>query len=323
MWTGPPANKSAGRSFVVTVACCCLLLRGRGNTASALTVPLAAARPAASLQGLVLRRLGDDVPIDVGEALLSSSDDTRTLLVLATHPADFNAIEYGQRVRCALPDLRARGGVGRCLLVCNGDAASCDRWAGLLGLDDVDHGIEILPDPHGEAGRRFGVDRGWRPDDDTPSPSLKVTWVGLGLGPPWGTLPAVLTGYFGNPYGRRGWIEESLRQGQLKGRWPEVLTLEGNDDRSIVGNKFDDFPLVGGWGRRPFELATLRLQNIIGIQIKHWDALKPKDDRCLTQLGGCTVVGPGGEALYSWVDRGLCDVADMDELVEVLEKLEK
>jgi hypothetical protein len=28
-------------------------------------------------------------------------------------------------------------------------------------------------------------------------------------------------------------------------------------------NAFDALPLVGGWGRRPLELATLRLQNLI------------------------------------------------------------
>lgn len=85
-----------------------------------------------------------------------------------------------------------------------------------------------------------------------------------------------------------------------------------------MANKFDDFPLVGGWGRRPLELATLRLQNLVDVQFKHWDALKPVDDRCLTQLGGCAVVGAGGDALFSWVDEGLCDVPDFHELVESL-----
>jgi hypothetical protein len=54
------------------------------------------------------------------------------------------------------------------------------------------------------------------------------------------------------------------------------------------------------------------------VQLKHWDALAPVDDRCLTQLGGCTVVGPGGEPIYSWLDQGLCDVPDMHTLLENL-----
>ena len=70
------------------------------------------------------------------------------------------------------------------------------------------------------------------------------------------------------------------------------------------------------WGVRPFELATLRLQNLKDVQLAHYDELKPGDDRCLTQLGGCAVVGPGGAPLYSWVDRGLCDVPDFEALLE-------
>jgi len=140
--------------------------------------------------------------------------------------------------------------------------------------------------------------------------------MGIGLGDA-GTLPAVLAGYVGDPNGRREWIETALKQGQLAGRWPDSM-LDVAADGSIVANKFDDAWLVGGWGRRPFELAVLRLQNLIGVQYNNWNALKPVDDRCLTQLGGCTVVGTGGEAIYSWVDNGLCDVPDMNELLDAL-----
>ena len=48
------------------------------------------------------------------------------------------------------------------------------------------------------------------------------------------------------------------------------------------------------------------------------EALKPVDDRLLTQLGGCTVVGPGGTPLFNWLDRGLCDVVDFEEVVEAI-----
>ena len=75
---------------------------------------------------------------------------------------------------------------------------------------------------------------------------------------------------------------------------------------------------VSGWGVRPLELATLRLQNLLGVQFANWEALKPVDDRLLTQLGGCTVVGPGGTPLFNWLDRGLCDVVDFEEVVEAI-----
>ena len=135
------------------------------------------------------------------------------------------------------------------------------------------------------------------------------------VGPPWNTLPSVLIGYFGNPGGKRFWIEDSLKQGQEAGRWPTILDID--DDGSVVGNKFDNVPLLSGWGVRPFELATLRLQNLI-MQAEHWEDLKPGDPRCLTQLGGCAVVGPGGESLFGWVDQGLCDVPDFDALLDAV-----
>ncbi|CAE8605102.1 unnamed protein product [Polarella glacialis] len=276
---------------------------------SALVVPLAAAKPATSLRKMSLPRVSDGEQIDLGSALANSKG--KTMLVLAPHAADFNAAEYCQRVRAFWSQLTEKG-VSRCMLVINGEASSCAKLAELL---DLPAGVELFSDPTGEAGRRFGVNRGWRPDDDL-SPYLKLFVMGIGFGDS-GTLPAVLAGYVGNPNGRREWIETALKQGQLAGRWPDSM-LEIAADGSIVANKFDDAWLVGGWGLRPFELAVLRLQNLIGIQFNNWDALKPVDDRCLTQLGGCTVVGPGGEAIYSWVDNGLCDVPDMNELLEAL-----
>ena len=103
-----------------------------------------------------------------------------------------------------------------------------------------------------------------------------------------------------------------------------------------------------GWGRRPLELATLRLQNLADVQFANYDELKPVDDRCITQLGGCAVVdasgevvkykhwelkptgnlhrcdhwhsrGTLGEAIYSWLDQGLCDIPDFLDVLQALE----
>jgi len=202
------------------------------------------------------------------------------------------------------------------MMIINGEASSCLHLANLLdipvaegGEEEEDNIVELYSDPTGMAGRRFGVSRGFAPDNDNIPPSLKLFCMGIGIGPPWKTLPAVLTGYFGNPNGKRDWIEASLKQGQLAGRWSPVLELDDNARHDILKNRFDDTPLIGSsWGRRPFELATLRLQNLLGIQIQHRNKLKHVDDRCLTQLGGCAVVDADGETIYSWIDQGLCDI---------------
>lgn len=291
------------RSLCIVTVCAML------KSSIALVVPLSAARPAASLQGVSLSRISDGTNVDLGQALASTAQ--RTLLILGTHAADFNSIEYAQRLRFFLPQMQEKG-IERFIFVINGNEASCRKLTEMLDLPEA---VEVLADPVGEAGRKFGVSRGFAPDEDL-SPFVKLFVVGIGLGPPWGTLPAVLTGYLGNPGGRRDWIEAALQQGQLAGRWPFVLDLA--DDGSMIANRFDNFPLLGGWGRRPFELATLRLQNLVSIQFAHYAALKPTDDRCLTQLGGLCVVGPGGDADFVWCDAGLCDLPDMRELIDAL-----
>ena len=55
----------------------------------------------------------------------------------------------------------------------------------------------------------------------TPRPAPRPRRAGLGAG---GTLPAVITGYFGNPWGESRWIAGALAQGRRAGRWPgEVI----------------------------------------------------------------------------------------------------
>lgn len=304
------------------------LLQSCVKVTDALVVPLSAAQPAKSLMGVSLPKVvfddnndnenGNEL-LDIGAELASITGGGKTMVVFGTHAGDFNTIEYIQKIRASLRELRSKGGIDRVFVVVNGEQDQCKLLTSLLDLprssDELE--IEVLSDPTGEAGRKFGVSRGFRPDDDSLPPFVKQFCSGIGIGPPWMTLPAVLPGYFGDPNGRREWIEESLKQGQLAGRWPNVLEFDGEE--TIIANKFDDAPLgVGSWGRRPFELATLRLQSLIGIQIKNWSELKPIDDRCLTQYGGCTVVGKGGNALYSWIDRGLCDVPEMHDILEIL-----
>jgi hypothetical protein len=84
------------------------------------------------------------------------------------------------------------------------------------------------------------------------------------------------------------WIEDALAVGQKQGRFPGNA-LDLSSDNGDVINKFDALPLVGGWGRRPLELATLRLQNMVGVSIARWAELGPNvaaHPSVLTQLGG-------------------------------------
>ena len=174
------------------------------STGAALVVPLQPARPAQALD-IALPRVSDGASVHLGDALAATTD--RTLLCFGTHAADFNAIEYLQKLRFYLPRL-SDAGVSRVACVLNADEAQCRTLAELL---DVPDDVELLSDPTGEAGRKFGVSRGFRPDDAALSPYVKLFVVGIGLGPPWGTLLPVLRGYVGAPSGKRDWIEATMQ----------------------------------------------------------------------------------------------------------------
>jgi hypothetical protein len=64
------------------------------------------------------------------------------------------------------------------------------------------------------------------------------------------------------------------------------------------------FALAGGRGfQRPFELATVRLRNMVEV-LGHWRTYVPRDD-FLTQRGGTWLLERDDSLLYSFQDRGL------------------
>ena len=113
--------------------------------------------PAQLLSGCVLPRVSDGKRVDLGELL---SAPITTLVIFGTYPADFNMIEYAQKMRHYWPELKAKG-VDSGLIVVNGSPDSCRKLAALL---DLPEDIELLSDEAGEAGRLFGVSTGWLPD---------------------------------------------------------------------------------------------------------------------------------------------------------------
>jgi hypothetical protein len=64
------------------------------------------------------------------------------------------------------------------------------------------------------------------------------------------------------------------------------------------------FNLAGGEGfQRPFELATVRLRNMVEV-LSHWRTYVPSDDY-LTQRGGTFLLDRDDSLLYSYRDAGL------------------
>ncbi len=282
------------------------------------------------LKGATVTSVLTNESVDLS-SFLSSGDD-KTMLILGTYAADFNAIEYVQRLRYYKTKLQQRG-VKKIGLVLNCEADAAKVLVDMLDLktdatstdededSDDDVMVELFIDPLGDAGKKFGVVRGWRPDDEEMSPYIKLFGMLWGLGA-WATLPAVIGGYIGNPFYGQPWIEDALAVGQRKNRWPNTaLELADGGKGDVLVNKFKELPYVGGWERRPLELATLRLQNMLDVSIKQWNDLAPNDAALnagvLTQLGGCTVIdNKSGEELYRWRDPGICAVANFEDILK-------
>ena len=269
------------------------------------------------LPGMKVTSATSGEEIDVGEYL--SNAGGRSLFIFGTYAADFNAIEYAQRLRYYIPQLEEKCGVSKfgLLLSCRPEAAKSLAEQVDLPLDKVD----LFVDNTGKVARDWGVERGWLPDNEDVNPFLKLFGMLWGFGA-WATLPAVIGGYIGNPFVPQPWIEDALAVGQQKGRWPDNALEIGSD--GTISNKFSELPVVGDWPRRPLELATLRLQSMLGISLAKWSDLAPDEEALeagvLTQLGGCIVVdSKSGETVYEWKDPGICAVANFENMIKKLQ----
>lgn len=276
-----------------------------------------AVAPSRPTTGITLTPVDGGTKVTLDEYLNNPSG--RSLFIFGTYAADFNAIEYVQRLRYYLPILQSECGISKCGLVLNCQPAAAKALLETVDLDTTK--LDVFVDNTGEAGKMFGVGRGWLPDNEDVNPFLKLFGMLWGLGA-WATLPAVIGGYIGNPFVPQPWIEDALAVGQKKSRWPDNA-LEISDDGSVV-NKFSELPLVGSWPRRPLELATLRLQSMIGISLKNWKELAPNDEALnagvLTQLGGCIVV-ENGDTIFEWKDPGICAVVNFESMIKKLKKV--
>ena len=148
------------------------------------------------LKGVSVTSVATGEPVDLEDFVSKNSgeDGRRSMIIFGTYAADFNAIEYAQRLRYYWPQLQQTCGISKCafLLNCNPEAAKAMTSEVDLATDASGKGdIVLLVDPKGQAGRTFGVERGWLPDNEDVSPFLKLFGMLWGLGA-WATLPAVI-----------------------------------------------------------------------------------------------------------------------------------
>ena len=202
---------------------------------------------------------------------------------------DFDSLEYAWWLQRSQAQIQASGIALRAVGI--GDRDSGEQFCRYTGFPPdslfVDPKAEIHQKLHLYSGLSLNV------------PGLasgQQAWVNLmlmcaGIGSP-GTLAEVLRGYTGDRTA------------------PQLL----GDDETIKDTPLPPlngsfFRWAGGKGfQRPFELATLRLQNMTEV-LSHWKTYVP-DASYMPQRGGTFLFDATGNLLYEHRDRGILGFAE-------------
>jgi AhpC/TSA antioxidant enzyme len=234
--------------------------------------------------------------------LLEETETAQRILVLVwPQLGDFDSLEYAWWLQREAALLSAASITLRCIGI--GDRTSGEKFCHYTGLNPA----LLWVDPQAALHRTLGLYQGL---------SLQVpgfnasqnAWLNLllmcaGIGSP-GTLAEVLRGYTGD------------RQApQLIGA-DEVV--QAGPLPALTGAWFDR---AGGAGfQRPFELATLRLRNMVEV-LTHWTTYVPSS-AYLTQRGGTFLFDAQGKLLYEHRDQGILGfAANMSQPLAFLNEL--
>ncbi len=213
----------------------------------------------------------------------------KTLVLVLPQLGDFDSLEYIwwiQRGRDRLADLnidvRAVG---------IGDQSSGQIFCDFTGFPTDKLWMDPTGALHKELGLYEGLTTNWPGLSSSQEAWVNLMLMCAGISSP-GTLAEVFRGYRGDR------------------KAPQLIA----DDETIETNllpplKGKFFGAAGGSGfQRPFELATVRLRNMVQV-LSNWNTYVP-DASHMTQRGGTFVFAPSGEVLYEYRDRGILGFAE-------------
>lgn len=240
------------------------------------------------LQGCTVQRAADGQTVDLLQ-LWQGIPGQRVVVPFLTHFGDLTSWEFAQKLqKKALGPLKEAG--VKVITVGLGAPDNARAFAAALDYPLAD----LYADTTGGCYRALGFSPGFGDGVEGVDPYLKLLPMLMGIGSP-GTLQEVIRGYVGDR---------------------EAPPVFGQD--AALGRAFN---ILGEGYQRPLELATLRLQNMVGVLSK-WGDLAPAEKRLLTQQGGCLVFD-GCDVMYRHSDPGILKYADVDEVLKAALKAPK
>eukprot|EP01023_Acetabularia_acetabulum_P033697 TRINITY_DN31560_c0_g1_i4.p1 TRINITY_DN31560_c0_g1~~TRINITY_DN31560_c0_g1_i4.p1 ORF type:complete len:272 (-),score=43.94 TRINITY_DN31560_c0_g1_i4:528-1343(-) len=200
--------------------------------------------------------------------------EKRSVVCFLTHFGDLTTWEYGKKLAQDF-SLFEEAGV-EVVVVGLGSLENAMAFSKFVSIP-LDN---LYADETGEVYEKMQFSKGFAPEVEV-DPYLKLLPMLMGIGSP-GTIQEVLRGYVGDSSA------------------PQVFRQETPFD--VLGKKY----------QRPFELATLRLQNMIGV-LSNWSQLAPPNTNLLTYQGG-TLVFEGEKCIWKHVDSGILKYANFETL---------
>lgn len=198
------------------------------------------------------------------------------LFVILSQLGDFDSLEYATALAALIPKLtNARIGLAAIGI---GDNDGANRFCKFTGFPREYLEVDQEPKLHKELGLYEGLRI-----VSYPWPNLILMCAGVGSS---GTLAEVLRGYTGDRS-----APPLIEDDQII-RVPFLPPIKG--------------AVFSGLGRdyqRPFELATIRLRNMIEV-LSNWRIYVPKDEH-ICQRGGTFLLNSDDEVVYQHIDPGI------------------
>lgn len=223
-----------------------------------------------------------------------------TLVIVLPQLGDFDSLEYAWWLKKEADLLKTKNITVRAIAI--GNRESGKKFCQYTGFPEDNLFIDSKAEIHRELQLYQGLNWNLGFFSVTQNAWLNLLLMCAGIGSQ-GTLKEVFRGYIGDKNAPSLFREnESINIKPLP-------TIKG----SLFNRAGKDY-------QRPFELATLRLQNMVEV-LKYWRTYVP-DDEYITQRGGTFLFNKQGELIYEHRDKGILGFAEnMSNPLTFLRKL--